>query len=133
MEDQKLVEMTAEQIQEARQAEADKLRVKMNEDFDSLFEKLSSEKYDSQGYKKDAKLEIDGSTFSFFINVNSENKRIMDAVQKNLVTAFHTIDALLTENAKLSIELMKLHIQNIDAGKTTHNTELLEKTEQDGK
>jgi len=133
MEDQELVKMTAEQIQEARQLEAEKLRAKMNEDFDSLFEKLASEKYDSQGYKKEANIEINGSIFTMFINVNAENKRVMDAVQKNLVTAFHTIDALLTENAKLSIELMKLHIENIEAGKTTHNTELLEKTEQDVK
>ena len=112
---------------------AKKLKTKMHADFDEVFEKLSNEKYASQGYRKETALEINGSIFSMFININAENKRVLDVVQNNLAVAFNTIDALMTENAKLSIELMKLHIANIDAGKTTHNTELLEKTEKDVK
>jgi hypothetical protein len=125
MEDQKAKEL---------QEKVEELKKNMHSDFDKLFEKISGPEYDGRGYKKDAKVSMSGEVFTLFINVNAENKRVMDAVQKNLVVAFNTIDALLTENAKLSIELMKAHIANIDAGVTTPNSELIEKTqEKDGK
>jgi len=119
----KEVEANAEMNTEVSPAEA--LRLKMEAEFDAVYKTLEDPKYVNQGYKKGVTVEISGELFTHFVNVNAENKRVMDAVQKNLSVAFSTIDALLTQNASLSIELMKAHIKNIDEGKTTDNDKLL--------
>lgn len=110
---------------------AEKLRLEMEAEFDAVYKTLEDPKYGNQGYKKGVTVEISGELFTHFVNVNAENKRVMDAVQKNLSVAFGAIDALLTQNASLSIKLMKAHIKNIDEGKTTDNDKLLTEEKED--
>lgn len=105
--------------------ELEERREQMHKEMDELYDELSKPGYQNRGYSDEVITELEGSIFTSFINVNSENKRVLDAVQKNLIVAYNTIDTLLVKNAELSILLMKVHIKNINDGKTKDTSELI--------
>lgn len=96
------------------QAERDRIA----KGFDELEKKSEDPKYQDRHYAKDQALEINGDLFTDFVNTQADTKVTLSTIQQNLIAAHNAIEVLTNRNAQLTLDLMKMHMQFIDQGKT---------------
>lgn len=104
-------------------SEVEKTTEKM-ETFEALLDKLEEKGYKDQGYSDNSLVTIPGPLYADFLNTVGNVKRVLDVVKKNAEMMAHNIEMLEDNTAKLTLRLMKQHIENIDAGSTTPYEEL---------
>jgi hypothetical protein len=95
-----------------------------NEQFDTLLEKLSSDKYKDQGYSKTSTVTIPGPLFADFLNFVSSTKQILENIDKVVAIIDKNTSFVTEEGAKMTLRLMEAHANNVDHNWTTSNEEL---------
>jgi len=91
-------------------------RLKYEEELNNLFDELEKGGYYKRTYGKGSRVEMDGTLFGSLINFINDHKRSLYTIQQMLNLLATTSDAMLTDNASVTIELMKVHKENVDAG-----------------
>ena len=69
-------------------------------------------------YLEDKNVTISGSLFADFINNIGHRKSDLEQLKKTMVMMVDTIEYILNDNARITLELMKAHAHNIESGFT---------------
>ncbi len=95
-----------------------KERIVINSEYDKLVETLQDPKYSQQRYTEKP-VTIPGDLFARFVNVVGNTKDSLNALEDMLNSANNTINILQNELAKVTLEVGRAHIENVNAGYTT--------------
>lgn len=91
-------------------------REKYEKELNELFDELEKGGYYKRTYGEGSKVEMDGTLFASLINFINDHKRSLYTIQQMLNLLATTSEAMLTDNASVTIEFMKVHKENVDAG-----------------
>lgn len=120
---EKVIEDQKENAEKAtKQVQSKKLEYETS--LDALFDELDKGDYFKQSYAPGSKVELDGTLFASLINFINDHKRSLYSVQQMLNLLTTTVDAMLTDNAAVTIELMKAHRDNVDNGNSVSMEEM---------
>lgn len=110
--------------EETQKAEAMPIRLKYEKELDELYDQLEEGNYFNQTYAEGSKVEMDGPMLASLVNFINDHKRTLYSMQQIMNVALTTIDAMLADNAAVTIELMKIHKNNVDAGNSVSMEEM---------
>lgn len=113
-----------EETQKAEKSEAMPIRLKYEKELDELYDQLEEGGYFDRTYAEGSKVQMDGPMLASLVNFINDHKRTLYSMQQIMNVALTTIDAMLADNAAVTIELMKIHRDNVDAGNSISQAEM---------
>ena len=97
----------------------------LDKEFGTLLEELKALGGGTQTYAADSVIEIPGTLFSTVVNFISHNAKTLENLNNAITTIVKqtqfSVDVALTNNAAMSVEVIKEHINQVKVGKTVSN------------
>ena len=120
----KTKEAAAEAVATEERIEALRASVeKLDADQKAVLAKLETEEYKDFGYSAGAKIEVDSelfwgmiNVFSFYEGMGERVNSLIGAINENLAKLKTDMASLGMNSKYMSVELLKKHVENIDAG-----------------